>query len=445
MDVLPVQMLEVDIAKRLLSVDPTLGSDGISCTRGLCLVKLGRRPLGQIPLDFCENGLSADELAKAIWQALGPTIQDVLQESNGTRIDQLTADGIYLEVEEGVVLKPVSRHFEQNVLVSVIVPTHNRPAALKICLDALLRQTYQAIEIIVVDNAPADDSTCRMIQEQYSTVLVPVHYVLEPFPNASLARNRGLEQAKGEITAFLDDDSFPDENWVAEIVDTFADDEKLGCVTGLILPTELNSAAALIFQNLWEYDGFGRGFNYRTFDLNDNRPDDPLYPFRPSIFGTGGNMAFRKTALSGIDGFDTALGPATPTHSAEELDVFFRLLQADYRIAYQPSALVRHPNPSTLESVYNHVYSFGVGYTAFLTKCLVNCPLSILEIIPRIPYGIYFALSRRSSRNCNSGSGETIKSIRTLERKGLMMGPWAYLVSRWSVSRQLKATIIQCT
>jgi glycosyltransferase involved in cell wall biosynthesis len=87
-------------------------------------------------------------------------------------------------------------------LVSVVIPTYNRPEQLIRACDAVFRQTYEPIEVVVVnDNSDAD----------YSGVVVElgskITYVERTVNGGgSAARNTGIEAAKGEYVAFLDDD-----------------------------------------------------------------------------------------------------------------------------------------------------------------------------------------------------------------------------------------------
>lgn len=84
-------------------------------------------------------------------------------------------------------------------LVSVIIPTHGRPAFLAQAIDSVLRQTYRHLELIVVDDAgPApvdvpDDPRARVV-------------VRATTGGPGAARNAGLEVARGELVVFLDDD-----------------------------------------------------------------------------------------------------------------------------------------------------------------------------------------------------------------------------------------------
>lgn len=89
-------------------------------------------------------------------------------------------------------------------LVSVIIPNYNEEKHIKKCLDSVLGQTYQNIEIIVVDDGSTDESV-RII-ENYIAKCSRMQLVRQFRQNAAIARNEGMKIAKGEYYLFLDSD-----------------------------------------------------------------------------------------------------------------------------------------------------------------------------------------------------------------------------------------------
>ena len=92
-----------------------------------------------------------------------------------------------------------------NILVSVIIPCHNSEKHIELCLDSVLKQSYKNIEIICVENNSTDDTLVKLnaYSQKYSDKIVVLP---ETRQGASLARNMGLEKAKGEWVQFLDAD-----------------------------------------------------------------------------------------------------------------------------------------------------------------------------------------------------------------------------------------------
>ena len=89
-------------------------------------------------------------------------------------------------------------------LVSFVIPTHNRANVLKECLESVVNQTYQNIEVVVVNDHSADN-TVTILQDYESKYNFFKYFNCEE-RGASSARNLGIKMAKGEYIAFMDDD-----------------------------------------------------------------------------------------------------------------------------------------------------------------------------------------------------------------------------------------------
>src|ERR1051325_11615249 len=92
------------------------------------------------------------------------------------------------------------------MLVSTIIPTYNRDELIGRSVQSVLSQTYQLLEVIVVDDASTDDTRDRI--ETLQQVDPRIQYVRhERNRGAQAARNTGIQAAKGEFIAFLDSDN----------------------------------------------------------------------------------------------------------------------------------------------------------------------------------------------------------------------------------------------
>ena len=173
---------------------------------------------------------------------------------------------------------------------------------MRTCLYALLDLEYPRYDIVVVDNDPDTADSAEMIAHHFPE---SVRYVREDRRGLASAHNRGLAEVRGEIVAFVDDDVVVDRHWLTGIAEGFAADSGVGCVTGLILPAQLDTPAQLLLER---HGGFDKGFGLQIFDTDDHRPGDPLFPFTAGRFGSGANMAFDTEVLRRLGGFDPAMG-----------------------------------------------------------------------------------------------------------------------------------------
>ncbi|CAN3984235.1 glycosyltransferase family 2 protein [Kitasatospora purpeofusca] len=304
--------------------------------------------------------------------------------------------------------------------LTVVVCTHDRTDLLPRSLDALLAGSYRHTEVVVVDNAPSDRATETLCRERYPD---RVRYLYEPVPGLARARNRGLAVARGEICAFADDDLLIDPDWAAALVDGFRTDPRAGCVTGLVLPAELDTRAQLALEH---YCGYAKGFTARSWSLRDPS-EDPLFPFATGRLGTGANMAFRTDLLRAIGGFDPATSTGTPARGGEDLLAFLRILIAGHTVVYRPDALVWHPHRRSMESLSTQVFGFGVGFGAYLTAAVRHQPELLAALLARVPRGVRQTLRRGTP--AGGRRDPLMAHLGRLELLGLLYGPLCYLRS----------------
>jgi len=89
-----------------------------------------------------------------------------------------------------------------NPRISVIIPTYNRAATVARAIESVLAQSVTDLEVIVVDDGSSDD-TGKILGETFGN---RIRYFAQGNKGASVARNKGVEQARGEWIAFLDSD-----------------------------------------------------------------------------------------------------------------------------------------------------------------------------------------------------------------------------------------------
>lgn len=426
----PVRVLHVELEAPIPAIEPCTSALGQRYGQALSLVWLHQRPLGLVEIAIPDSGLTKAQHAQAIWARLAPRIAAHLQEDGLAPIDRLDPLGICSATTPRCQTE-VKALQSRGPFVSVVVPTHNRPEQIATCVASLLRLDYPHFEIIVVDNGPSTSATADVIRGSYGEN-PRVRYVCEAQPSTSRARNRGIELARGEITAFCDDDVRHHRRWLTELVRGFDAGTRVGCVTGLVLPQELETPAQLWIE---QYGGYSKGFAPRIFDLQDHAPQDRLFPFTTGRLGTGANMAFRTSVLRAIGGFDPALGGGSPAIGGEDLALSFQVIAAGYQLVYQPAAVVYHPHYREYAALCRQIHGYGVGLTAYLTKCVIDHPRFAIEILRRLPLGLAYVLSPRSPKN-RKKSPSYPRELTMIELKGMARGPVAYLRGRWQQSHR---------
>lgn len=426
----PIQLLEVELSGALEDV-PAL--PGGHAGRAWSLVRLHTQPLGMVDLTIGPEGLSAAEYARQVWQALHVEIAEHRRRDGLPAVSALDRKGL-----PGPEM-PTCLHARQQFLanapfVTVIVPTRDRPQDLAVCLSSLQSQDYPNFEVIVVDNSSSPSAAPSLATEQ-SRQGPEVRSVRAERKGLSHARNRGLMEARGEVVAFVDDDAVPDRHWLTELVKGFGADAGVAAVTGLVVPSQLETPAQLWFEL---YAGFGKGCTSRLFDLKEHKPANPLFPYAAAMFGSGNNMAFRTSVLRRLGGFDPTLGAGAPARAGEDLAMFYRVISHGYRILYEPAAIVRHAHRRSAAELRDQIHAYGVGLTAYLTSAAIDDPMMLVRLAARMPAGISYFLKSRSSSD-RKRQAVYPRELARIELQGMLRGPFAYLRGRFLAANPWRA------
>lgn len=303
-------------------------------------------------------------------------------------------------------------------LISIIVCTHERPDDLERCLQALSLFITAGHEVIVVDNAPRSNRTAE-VAARY-----PVRYLCEPQIGLDRARNRGLQAAGHSIVAYTDDDAVPAAGWARAIAQPFAD-PAVGCVTGLVLPLELETPAQQQFEI---YCRHRRVFEPKLFSAAQTSPSTA------GVVGMGANMAVRRELALGLGGFDPRLDGGTATLSGGDTDMFARILASGAKIIYTPEARVWHRHRREMAELRRCIFGYGVGLYSFLTKRLVEAgDLQAIITAARWFAGPLVKAAWRRLR----GQATVSLDLLLLEAAGACLGPWKF----WRAHKQVSKNI----
>lgn len=305
--------------------------------------------------------------------------------------------------------------------ISVAVCTRDRPALLQLCLASVQPQIDALSELIVIDSAPSGPGVASIASA------IGARYVMTPRRGLDVARNLALHTARGAIIAFIDDDAVAAPGWLEALRGSFAD-PSVACATGRVLPLELKTPAQAMFEERYSFD---RGPEPMRFTVSD---DHPWYPIHPWHLGTGCNMAFRQHVFDEIGPFDEALDMGTPVGGGGDIDIFRRLLWAGFVAVYNPEALVYHQHRESMADLRRQFWGYGKALTALMTKTVLHQRHAAREAGSLLLHRFRIQ-GRRFARRLLKGKGTPVSLI-VAESFGHLVGPVAYLRSRWRVQRE---------
>lgn len=212
--------------------------------------------------------------------------------------------------------------------VSVVVCCFNAAPTLDECLASLERLQYPDYEVIVVDDGSTDRTA--EIAAKYPFRLIQV-----PNGGLSKARNLGIDAATGDIVAFIDSDAFADQDWLYYMVSAL----------------EEHGASAVGGPNLSPPQDH---FVAQCIDEAPGNPTCVLVDNERAEHIPGCNMAFRKSAFAVVGTFD-----AKHRAAGDDVDLCWRLLVADKKIVYHPSAIVWHHRRPTIKAYLRQQKGYG--------------------------------------------------------------------------------------
>ncbi|MGE5272614.1 MAG: glycosyltransferase [Verrucomicrobiota bacterium] len=217
-------------------------------------------------------------------------------------------------------------HSMPEVELSVVIPTYNRPDALRACVESLIGQDGQppSLELIVVVDGP-DPSTEAMLGSLLPPF--PLRVVVQPHAGQAVARNRGVEEARGCYVLFLDDDVVAESRLVGAHLEALRSGDRVvgvGRIDKVLSPRAPDWARSR--QAVWRshYDRLAGGRQPR---FNDTY---------------GGNLSVRRDLFMEVGGF------ATDIPVEHDVELGYRLAAARARFVYVPDAIAREGDRDTL-------------------------------------------------------------------------------------------------
>lgn len=237
--------------------------------------------------------------------------------------------------------------------ISVIICTYNRCASLRRTLQTCCELEIPAgvqWELLVVDNN-STDATKQVCEEFHGKL--PLRYLFESRQGKSNALNRSIDEARGALLLYTDDDVDVDAKWLVAHLDAARRYPQDGFFGGKIIPRWETEPPRWMVQHA------------RTlltavtvsYDLGDEEQ-----PLPPGMAFFGANLIFRKSVFKEEFRFRTDIGPQRGNEiRGEDSDLIFRLLASGHRAHYIPSAQVYHRNPSD-RARERYVWAWFGGY-----------------------------------------------------------------------------------
>jgi glycosyltransferase involved in cell wall biosynthesis len=221
-------------------------------------------------------------------------------------------------------------------LVSVIVCTRNGASTLRRCLEGIAELRYPRYEVIVVDDGSTDGSA--KIASEFDVRVISIEQ-----SGLSAARNVGLAAARGEIVAYLDDDAWPDPDWLRFLVLAFRTSSHAAVGGPNLPPADDGSVAACVANS-------------------PGGPTHVLLSDSEAEHIPGCNMAYRRAALERIGGFDPQFLTA-----GDDVDVCWRLQDAGETLGFHAAAVVWHRRRDSVRAYWRQQVGYG-GAEALLER-----------------------------------------------------------------------------
>ena len=248
--------------------------------------------------------------------------------------------------------------------LSVIVATRNRAHAITECLESIAASLANAApldaEIVVVDNG-SQDATSRVVEQWATGCAFPVRLLVEPRAGLSVARNRALRTAQGELLVFTDDDCRLSKEYVTDLLRHDAADTEPVLRGGRV--------------ELGDHTDLSITIRTTTTRQRLNRRTNPAT--HDCIVGqiSGCNMTMRRALVEKLGPFDERFGVGSSIESGEDSDYLVRAYLAGFTLEYVPDMTVFHYHGRKQKPVGYKLYrGYSIGTGALYAKYFFKQP-----------------------------------------------------------------------
>jgi glycosyltransferase involved in cell wall biosynthesis len=215
--------------------------------------------------------------------------------------------------------------------ISVVVCSYNGARTIRECLEGLQKLEYPNYEVIVVDDGSSDATSAIASEYDYRVIRTENR-------GLSNARNTGWQAATGEIVAYIDDDAYPDPHWLHYLAASFVNpaNAKHAAVGGPNIAPPTDGPIAECVSH------------------SPGGPTHVLLSDREAEHIPGCNMAFRKSCLEAIDGFDPQFRVA-----GDDVDICWRLQEHGWTLGFSPAAVVWHHRRNSVRAYLRQQRGYG--------------------------------------------------------------------------------------
>jgi glycosyltransferase involved in cell wall biosynthesis len=276
---------------------------------------------------------------------------------------------------------------DERPFVTIVIPTRNRAHLLHDALTSLVQQDYSddLYEVVVVDDG-STDATAGIARQFSQARRAPLVRLVSQAPkNQSAARNRGVDNAKGSLIAFLDDDELAPAGWLSSLVDATFRYPDADCFGGPCR-VRFEGRSPRLCRECWPGEG------YKDLGNWEHRVE----------WVAAGNMMFRRRAFERAGRFNESL-----TYG-EEAEWAHRLNAAGGRIIYLPLAWILHrrtPDMLRLRSRLRKAFTTG-AHDARSLVALGRPPRGLRRLISSSR-----PLAHAVRRECSGGLTQAAMSV----------------------------------
>ncbi len=247
--------------------------------------------------------------------------------------------------------------------LSIVIPTRNRPESAADCVSRVLASEPGEFELILVDQSDGPE-TKNALASAVSDARF--HYLQSTTRGAAAARNVGIEQARGDVIAFTDDDCRVAADWIRGIRQLFASKPEIDVMFGRVtVPPGPPGAWA------------------PGFAASSNHQQRYGYPAFPGGWGMSANLACRRAVLERTGGFDPLLGPGSPLKAAEDFDLFIRMRKAGLKIVNVEEVAVDHVGFREERELQTLICGYNFSTGATLMKHVRMGEVALLAVLAR--------------------------------------------------------------